>query len=40
MQLAKADDITYWQFVRERIGAIRELPAKRQQMHFTSLKNA
>lgn len=36
MQLANADGMTYWQFVRERIGAIRELPAKCQQMHFTS----
>jgi len=35
MQLAGADGMTYWQFVRERIGAIRELPAKCQQMHFT-----
>jgi len=36
MQLANADGMTYWQFVRERIGAIRELPAKCQQLHFTS----
>lgn len=36
MQLASADGMTYWQFVRERIGAIRDLPAKCQQMHFTS----
>ena len=36
MQLAGADGMTYWQFLRERIGAIRELPAKCQQMHFTS----
>jgi len=36
MQLASADGMTYWQFVRERISAIRELPAKCQQMHFTS----
>ncbi len=36
MQLASAEGMTYWQFVRERIGAIRELPAKCQQMHFTS----
>jgi hypothetical protein len=35
MQLANADGMTYWQFMRERIGAIRELPAKCQQMHFT-----
>ena len=31
-----ADGMTYWQFVRERIGAIRELPAKCQRLHFTS----
>jgi len=31
-----ADGMTYWQFVRERISAIRELPAKYQQLHFTS----
>ena len=36
MQVASADGMTYWQFVRERIGAIRELPAKCQQMHFSS----
>jgi len=30
-----ANGMTYWQFMRERIGAIRELPAKCQQMHFT-----
>ena len=36
MQLANANGMTYWQFMRERIGAIRELPAKCQQMHFTS----
>ena len=35
MQLAGADGMTYWQFVRERIGAIRDLPAKCQQLHFT-----
>ena len=35
MQQVSADGITYWQFMRERIGAIRELPAKCQQMHFT-----
>ena len=35
-QIAGADGLTYWQFVRERIGAIRALPAKCQQMHFTS----
>ncbi len=28
MQLAGANGMTYWQFMRERIGAIRELPAK------------
>lgn len=36
MPQAGADGMTYWQFLRERIGAIRELPAKCQQMHFTS----
>ena len=36
MQLARADGMTYWQFMHDRIGAIRELPAKCQQMHFTS----
>jgi hypothetical protein len=30
-----ANGMTYWQFMRDRIGAIRELPAKCQQMHFT-----
>jgi len=35
MQQDGADGMTYWQFVRERIGAIRELPTKCQQMHFT-----
>ena len=35
MQQEGADGMTYWQFVGERIGAIRELPAKCQQMHFT-----
>jgi len=28
MQQAEANGMTYWQFMRERIGAIRELPAK------------
>ena len=28
MQQNGADGISYWQFMRERIGAIRELPAK------------
>ncbi|MCU0486611.1 MAG: hypothetical protein MUC85_10955 [Anaerolineales bacterium] len=28
MQQAGADGMTYWQFMGERIGAIRELPAK------------
>ncbi len=36
MPQAGADGMTYWQFVRERIGAIRELPAKCQRLHFTS----
>jgi hypothetical protein len=35
MQLASAGSITYWRFMHDRIGAIRELPAKCQQMHFT-----
>ena len=35
MQQDGADGMTYWQFMRERIDAIRELPAKCQQMHFT-----
>ena len=35
MQQEGANGMTYWQFMRERIGAIRELPAKCQQMHFT-----
>jgi hypothetical protein len=35
MQQAEANGMTYWQFMRDRIGAIRELPAKCQQMHFT-----
>lgn len=36
MQREGANDMTYWQFMRERIIAIRELPAKCQQMYFTS----
>jgi hypothetical protein len=36
MPQSGAYNMTYWQFLRERIGAIRELPAKCQQMHFTS----
>jgi hypothetical protein len=35
MQQDGANGMSYWQFMRERIGAIRELPAKCQQMHFT-----
>lgn len=35
MQQDGANGMTYWQFMRERIGAIRALPAKCQQMHFT-----
>ena len=35
MQEDGANGMNYWQFMRERIGAIRELPAKCQQMHFT-----
>ncbi len=30
MQPAGAGGMTYWQFVRERVGVIRELPAKFQ----------
>jgi hypothetical protein len=35
MQQDGANGMSYWQFMRERIGVIRELPAKCQQMHFT-----
>ena len=35
MQQDGANGMSYWQFVRERISAIRELPAKCQQMHIT-----
>lgn len=35
MQHDGADGMSYWHFMRDRIGAIRELPAKCQQMHFT-----
>ena len=35
MQQNGANGMTYWQFMGERISAIRELPAKCQQMHFT-----
>ena len=35
MQVKGADGLTYWQFLRERIGVIRELPTKCQQMHLT-----
>ncbi|MEW6402841.1 MAG: hypothetical protein AB1649_13645, partial [Chloroflexota bacterium] len=35
MQQEGAHGMTYWQFMCERIGAIRELPAKCQQMHFS-----
>src|SRR4030065_2251902 len=35
MQQDGANGMSYWQFMRERIGAMRELPAKCQQMHFT-----
>lgn len=40
MQQDGADGMTYWQFMDERIGAIRELPAKCQQMHFTGYELA
>jgi hypothetical protein len=36
IQLAGADGMTCWRFMHERIRAIRELPAKCQQLHFTS----
>jgi hypothetical protein len=35
MQVQGAESMTYWQFVRERISAIRELPTRCQRMHFT-----
>jgi hypothetical protein len=35
MQQDGANGMTYWQFMSERISAIRELSAKCQQMHFT-----
>jgi hypothetical protein len=35
MQQVDAHGMSYWQFMSDRIGAIRELPAKCQQMHFT-----
>lgn len=34
-QQAEVNGMTYWQFMRERIGAIREHPGKCQQIHFT-----
>ena len=34
MQQEGANGMTYWQFMRERIGVIRELLAKCQQMYF------
>jgi len=36
MQLESANGMTYWQFMSERISTIRELPAKCQQLYFTS----
>ena len=36
MQQAGANGMSYWQFMSERIGAIRELPAKCQQMHVSA----
>ena len=36
MQEEGSHAISYWQSMRERIGAICELPAKCQQLHFTS----
>lgn len=35
MMQAGVGGMTYWQFMRERIGAIHEMPAKCLQMHFT-----
>ena len=35
MQLASSEGMTYWQFVRERLDAIRQLPAKCQRLHFS-----
>jgi hypothetical protein len=35
MQVQGGNDLTYWQFLRERIGDICELLPKCQQMHFT-----
>lgn len=34
MQIAEANGMTYWQFMRERIDTIRALPTKCQQMHL------
>jgi hypothetical protein len=36
MQQDGANGMTYWQFMRERIDSIRELPSKCQQLHFTA----
>ncbi len=34
MRIEGANGMTYWQFVSERVGVIRGLPAKCQQLHF------
>lgn len=34
MQQEGANGMSYWQFMRERIGAIHELPAKCQEMYI------
>jgi hypothetical protein len=36
MQQDGANQMTYWHFMSEHIGAIRELPANCQRLHFTS----
>ncbi len=35
MHIQEAYGMTYWQFMRDRIGAIRQLPSTCQQLHFT-----
>ena len=35
MQQVDAKGMTYWQFMANRIGVIREMPARCQQLHFT-----
>lgn len=36
MQQDGANGMTYWQFMRKRIGTIRDLSVKCQQLYFTS----